>query len=153
MASEPHKVTEHKKPTPSERQLDEGGSTIAYLADDVPIGEVIEDVWDGLPNRAVRVVCEWYKLRWTTPEELADPDFLYDQFGDHEQNGVDTSVIYTRVEDDEPDTHLYVRLELVPADHDELLDALQEALAYVPEFFIEKHDMLVPLRRHGRVES
>jgi hypothetical protein len=33
---------------------------------------------------------------------------------------------------------------------EELLDALEESLSYVSEYFVEKHDMLAPLRKHGR---
>jgi hypothetical protein len=99
-------------PKPGAILYDEGAPT-AYLADEVTIAEVLDPVWEQI-DRPFRVVLDWRKLRWTTPEELADPERLYELFGDHEQDGIDTSVVYTRVEDEEPDAHLYVTLKPDP---------------------------------------
>jgi hypothetical protein len=117
--AEPHKSAREverdapgaAEPRPGAILYDEGGP-VAYLAEEVTISELIESLWEYVADGGrLRIVCEWRKLRWTTPEELADPDRLFELFGDYGMVGMDTSVVYTTVEDEEQDAHLYVRLE------------------------------------------
>lgn len=54
---------------------------------------------------------------------------------------------------DEAEREAAETIRCLRGDLDEALDELQDALTYVPEYFIEKWDMLAVLRKHGRVKS
>jgi hypothetical protein len=88
-----------KKIVPHDTMIEEGGGVIGWSADAYSI-EDIEEEWDYLfedrPARTL-LVTTYYAARWTTKAELANPDLLYDMFGDYEQAGYDTSVYYWRV--------------------------------------------------------
>ncbi|HEY1690082.1 MAG TPA: hypothetical protein VGF95_14600 [Solirubrobacteraceae bacterium] len=103
-------------PQPADYLCDECGCREAWLVDGAMLSDIIEDVWDHLDDSTFEIVRAYYRLRWTTPEELADEDKLYDLFGDHEMSGIDTSVVYeevTKDHEDDPDVHLFVRFEAV----------------------------------------
>lgn len=97
-------------PVPGQILYDEHGATEAYLAE----GNLL-DIIDDLNNKPsiVNVVLDFYRLRWTTTEELEDEETMRDLFGDYENSGVDTSVVYERTTDDNPDAHMYVKFERV----------------------------------------
>ncbi len=73
---------------------EEGGSIVAWSADCYGPEDILLE-WDYMfESGEVRLYDEWYALRPTTPEELADEDLLYDLFGDWEMEGTDTSTVY-----------------------------------------------------------
>lgn len=98
-------------PTPGEILYDDGGMPDAYLVEGT-LAALMESLDDAdLQTMRFRIIPEWYRVRWTTPKELADEEWLYQQFGDHETNGIDTTLLYERLADETPDAHLYVRIE------------------------------------------
>ena len=99
-------------PTPGDILVDEGGSATSWLASAYDPA-TIRDEWDWLfEDESDRLEEIWFTCRPTTPEELADEDFVYDEFGDVEMNGVDTSTVYSRVPPNTPGAHRYWTVDL-----------------------------------------
>jgi hypothetical protein len=90
-------------PKPHETLSDEGGSVMCWLAEAWSQDDICEE-WELTPEKLRE---EWWACRWTTDEEKADPDVLYDLFGDYEYSRIDTSVVYWRVKADTPGAHKY----------------------------------------------
>jgi hypothetical protein len=67
--------------------------------------EAIIEEWDWMELDPEGFQETWYACRWTTDEERADDDKLYDLFGEFED--IDTSVYYWQVASDAPGAHLY----------------------------------------------
>lgn len=89
---------------PHDTLYDEGGCPISWLASAWSKEDIIEECeWlDLTPEKLGEV---WMRCRWTTDEERADPDRLYDLFGDFD--GVDTSVVYGRAKPNAPGAYRY----------------------------------------------
>lgn len=91
-------------PKPHDTLSDEGGQTISWLASTWSKQDIIEEEdWRELTPDKLHEIWMW--CRWTTDEEQADPDRLYDLFGDYE--GIDTTVVYRRGQPHEPGAHMY----------------------------------------------
>ena len=88
-----------KKISPHHTMSDEGGGPLAWLADAYSIEDIIEE-YDYLNLTPEKLHEQHYAARWTTEKERADPDVLYDLFGDYEYGGYDTSIYYWRVPPD-----------------------------------------------------
>lgn len=94
------------RPEPHETLSDEGGQTTSWLASDWSKADIIEDQdWRELEPADLHET--WMGCRWTTGDELADPDRLYELFGDYEMNGTDTSVVYWRAKPGAANAHRY----------------------------------------------
>lgn len=85
---------------------DEGGSTMAWLADAYTREQIVEE-WDymfdldnSIAESYARLEEQHYAARWTTDAERADPDAIYDLFGCGEDDGIDITVYYWRVSPD-----------------------------------------------------
>lgn len=87
------------KPGPT--LCDEIGRTNHWLAT-AYAPEEIRDEWDYLFENGEPLHEVWMLVRLATSEELANEDWVYEQFGDVEMNGVDTSQVYDRVKADTP---------------------------------------------------
>lgn len=83
-------------PKPHNYLYGEAGGVTSWLASCYSPAE-IRDEWDYLFENGAKLSEVWLTLRWTTPEELANGDWMFDQFGDVEMDGTDTSVVYTPV--------------------------------------------------------
>lgn len=99
--------TETKPPTPADQLCDEGGTPRWWLAsawskDDIKAEYDYDEDWtdDTLKE-------SWHVCRWTTPEERADEDWCYEQFGDIEETGVSTDVVYYSCKPETPGAHKY----------------------------------------------
>jgi hypothetical protein len=80
------------------------GQTISWLASAWTREDIIEEYdWMELDFDSFNET--WYACRWTTNEELADDDKLYDLFGDFDT--IDTSVYYWQVNSDSLGAYLY----------------------------------------------
>lgn len=86
--------------------IDDGGSTNCWLASAWSV-EDIKYEWDYLFENGQELRECWYRFRPTTPEELANEDFLYETFGDHEMNGVVTDTVCIPCKADVPGAHRY----------------------------------------------
>jgi hypothetical protein len=84
------------EPKPGPYLCDEQGQTSHWLASAYSQGEVRHE-WDYLFENGERLHEVWMLVRLSTPEELADEDWVYEQFGDVEMNGVDTAQVYDLV--------------------------------------------------------
>lgn len=98
-------------PKPAQYLYDENGQTTCWLASAYSPRD-IRDEWDYLFENGAKLHEIWFSVRWTTPEELSDEDWLYYQFGDVEMNNVNTSTVYTHVKADTPGAHRYWTTEL-----------------------------------------
>jgi hypothetical protein len=85
---------------------DESGQTNHWRADAYSPDD-IHDEWDYLFESAEQLHEVWLRVRLSTPGELADEDWVYEQFGDVEINGADTAQVYDRVKASTPGAHLY----------------------------------------------
>lgn len=94
-----------KAPRPHDCLVDEGGAPMSWLASAWDKQDIIEE-WDWLDLIPEGLSEEWWACRWTTPEERADPDALYDLFG-ADADTVDTSVYYWRAVPGASGAHLY----------------------------------------------
>lgn len=77
------------------------------------LGDELRDMLDELDlGKTYRFRGEWYRFRWTTEAEAADPDALEDLFGaDYED--YDTTVVADICTVDDPRAELYVSFDLV----------------------------------------
>lgn len=107
-----------EQPAPFNTVVSEGGCTTAWLTSAWTRQEIAEE-YEWLNIDPARLGEIWFACRWTTPEELADPDRLYDLFGcDPERAGIDTSVVIWRVPAGSPGAHRYWTTDIPPGDHD-----------------------------------
>jgi hypothetical protein len=88
---------------------EEGGRTEWWLASSWSVEDICdpEGEWEYLELTPEKLREEWFAFRWTTDEERANEDWLYDQFGDWEYNGFDTSMLHWRVKPDTPGAFKY----------------------------------------------
>jgi hypothetical protein len=89
-------------PKPGPKLVDENGETNCWLASAYSAEDVRDEFEHGGELHEV-----WFRPRWTSVEESADEGLLYDLFGDHEMNGVDTTVVYDRAKSGSPGAHRY----------------------------------------------
>lgn len=101
-----HSTSRSDAPVPHETLTDEGGCTTSWCAADWTKERICEE-HDWLDLTPEKLTDVWMGCRWTTPEELADEDELSLLFGDHESNGIDTSVVYWVAKPNAPGAHLY----------------------------------------------
>ena len=101
--------TRSSSPKPADLLYDEGGNACWWLASAWTKEEICDPdgEWDYLELTPDKLHEQWHVCRWTTPEELANEDWVYDQFGDVEMNPVDTSVVYWHCKPDTPGAVLY----------------------------------------------
>ena len=97
-------------PVPGSTLVDEGGATNCWLDADWSFDDIRYE-WDWMFDEGRPVEDQlneiWFSLRWASAEQRADEDLMFDLFGDHELNGVDTSVIYTQVKPGTAGAHKY----------------------------------------------
>ena len=111
--------SEQTSPKPNETLYEEGGSPTMFLAGGVTLDEVLEGIgyWcrqTTAESGLLRLTPRWLKPRWTTEEERNDPDRLYELFGESE--GIDTSVYYEQVGDEQEGAYLYLEVSDVTPD-------------------------------------
>jgi len=71
---------------PGEYLFDEGGETAYWLASAYSPDD-IRDEWDYLFDETdLELIEVWFTVRLTTPEELADPEQLYELFGENHED-------------------------------------------------------------------
>lgn len=97
-------------PKPHDYLYDEGARVTSWLAASYT-PEQIREEWDYEFENGAQLHEIWMTIRWTTPEELADEDVVFDLFGDVEMNNVDTSVVYLRARAETPGAHRYWTVE------------------------------------------
>jgi hypothetical protein len=105
-------------PKPAPTLVGESAET-AYWLDSAYSLEDIAIEWDYLFEEipmAERLGEVWLRPRWTTPIERADPERLYDLFGDFEDSGCDTSVVYDLAKPNSEGVHRYWTTEYRPKD-------------------------------------
>jgi hypothetical protein len=116
----PSQSQQSERPKPGSTLANEGGETAYWLAADYSV-EDITDEWDHLFDEIPverRLGQCWLRPRWTTAEERADEDRLYDLFGDFEDSGCDTSVAYEMAKPNAEGGHLYWTTEYPPTEVD-----------------------------------
>lgn len=102
-----HSTSQSEYPTPADTLSDEGGATCWWLASAWSKQDIIREYdYDGdmTPEKLTE---QWHVCRWTTPEERANEDWCYEQFGDVEMNGCLTDVVYYHCKPDTPGAVLY----------------------------------------------
>lgn len=97
-------------PRPGDTLVNEGGET-AYWLEAAYSEADIRNEWDYLFESGAELERVWLLPRWTTPEERADPDRLYDLFGD-EREDMSTEVAYEMVKPGTPGAHVYLTTEV-----------------------------------------
>lgn len=101
-------------PTPADQLCDEQGMPCWWLASAWSKEDIIREFdynGDMTPDSLGE---QWHGCRWTTPEEQADEDWIYDQFGDVEDTGVSTDVVYWHAKPGTPGTYKYWTTEVAP---------------------------------------
>jgi len=94
-------------PVPGDVLYDESGYPCWWLASAWSKEDIIEE-YDYHGNMTPESLREsWHVCRWTTPEERANEDWLYDHFGDYEDTGVSIDVVYSSCKPDTPGAVLY----------------------------------------------
>jgi hypothetical protein len=93
-----------ESPKPHEMLVDEGGNTNGWLKDAWTIEDIREE-WEWLDITEDKLETVWLRPRWVTEEERADPDRLYDLFGEWES--MDTTVYYENAKPDTPGAVAY----------------------------------------------
>lgn len=91
-------------PEPHEFLVDADGGTNHWLKSEWTF-EDIRDEWDWLPLKPDSLIEVWLRPRWTTEEERANPDVLYDLFGDYSE--MDTTVYYEPAKPGDPGAVAY----------------------------------------------
>ena len=82
----------------------------SFLAASFSLRDAAAEEW--IDDVAFVGCMEWFRARFTTAEERADPDRLYDLFeGDPEWEGWDTTVLPSPCRPDDDGAHLYWRVE------------------------------------------
>lgn len=104
------------EPTPADILYDESGSACWWLASAWSKEDIIAEYdydEDWPPDRLTE---QWHACRWTTPEERANEDWCYDQFGDWDDTDVSINVVYWHCKPDTPGAHLYWTTEGVASE-------------------------------------
>lgn len=91
---------------PGDYLVDDAGRTTSWLASAYS-REDIRDEWDYLFENGAKLREVWFSVRLALAEELADEDWVYEQFGDVEMNGVDTTQVYDHAKANVPGAHRY----------------------------------------------
>lgn len=92
------------QPKPHDTLVDEGGSTNHWLKSGWTLEDIFEE-WDWLELKPDSLIEVWLRPRWTTDEERADPDVLYELFGEFES--MDKTVYYEPAKPEFPGAYAY----------------------------------------------
>lgn len=97
-------------PSPGDTLIDEGGSTNCWLVSSWSLNDIRFE-WDYMfcpyTPLADQLTEIWFRPRWTTSDELADEDFLYETFGDHDGHRCSIEVVYEQAKPRSPGAHRY----------------------------------------------
>lgn len=91
---------------PADTLQDEGGDTNCWLATSYSKADVMAE-WDWKFENGEVLDEIWFLVIPTTPEQRADEDWLYDQFGTSDPSECDFTYLYRRAKPETAGAHRY----------------------------------------------